>query len=384
MATFLAEREGFEPSVTCATPLFESGQFNHSCTSPCVPDIDILQEWSDFHYASWGTMNDMKVWRVISLTLWGFILTLMLAISGSYYLLSTTVLDQAKTTAALHKTNFYDVIRDQVLLPKVQEQISPGQTGAVLPQQDIVTEVKDTFTLDKVQVIIDSVMGATYRWADSKTPAIEFSIPIANEKQALTTALEARIRQNVNALPRCDASSEISDNLATATCLPAYITRDAVSAAAITELHDHSQAVGDTLTPEVLSMTNKDLQSSVNAPDYIGYLWAINLVALPLALIITLYLLLKRRGVGLVVVGVSIFMIGLIALSAYVLLHQFSASSFDEALSKEVVKASKFLLEPALMLASAIGLGTGIIAAAGGIFWQRARNKKRGSDILET
>ena len=31
---YLAEREGFEPSKACALPLFESGQFNHSCTSP--------------------------------------------------------------------------------------------------------------------------------------------------------------------------------------------------------------------------------------------------------------------------------------------------------------------------------------------------------------
>ena len=30
----MAEREGFEPSIACAIPLFESGQFNHSCTSP--------------------------------------------------------------------------------------------------------------------------------------------------------------------------------------------------------------------------------------------------------------------------------------------------------------------------------------------------------------
>jgi hypothetical protein len=30
----MAEREGFEPSRACTLPLFESGQFNHSCTSP--------------------------------------------------------------------------------------------------------------------------------------------------------------------------------------------------------------------------------------------------------------------------------------------------------------------------------------------------------------
>ena len=32
--TYLAERQGFEPWVPCGTPLFESGQFNHSCISP--------------------------------------------------------------------------------------------------------------------------------------------------------------------------------------------------------------------------------------------------------------------------------------------------------------------------------------------------------------
>jgi hypothetical protein len=31
---YMAERQGFEPWVSCNTPLFESGQFNHSCISP--------------------------------------------------------------------------------------------------------------------------------------------------------------------------------------------------------------------------------------------------------------------------------------------------------------------------------------------------------------
>ena len=33
-ASNLAERKGFEPLVPCGTPLFESGQLNHSCISP--------------------------------------------------------------------------------------------------------------------------------------------------------------------------------------------------------------------------------------------------------------------------------------------------------------------------------------------------------------
>jgi site-specific DNA recombinase len=34
--THLAERRGFEPRIPCGIPLFESGQFNHSCISPTV------------------------------------------------------------------------------------------------------------------------------------------------------------------------------------------------------------------------------------------------------------------------------------------------------------------------------------------------------------
>lgn len=38
----VAEREGFEPSIPCGIPLFESGQFNHSCTSPYLAIVIYL------------------------------------------------------------------------------------------------------------------------------------------------------------------------------------------------------------------------------------------------------------------------------------------------------------------------------------------------------
>jgi hypothetical protein len=34
MGKYVAEKEGFEPSVPCGTPDFESGTFDHSATSP--------------------------------------------------------------------------------------------------------------------------------------------------------------------------------------------------------------------------------------------------------------------------------------------------------------------------------------------------------------
>ena len=33
---YLAERVGFEPTVPCGTPDFESGTFDHSATSPVL------------------------------------------------------------------------------------------------------------------------------------------------------------------------------------------------------------------------------------------------------------------------------------------------------------------------------------------------------------
>ena len=37
LVLLLAEREGFEPSVPCSTPDFESGTIDHSATSPLGP-----------------------------------------------------------------------------------------------------------------------------------------------------------------------------------------------------------------------------------------------------------------------------------------------------------------------------------------------------------
>ena len=48
----LAEREGFEPSKAFTLPLFESGQFNHSCISPIL----------DFDSFFWYTRQDSNLW----------------------------------------------------------------------------------------------------------------------------------------------------------------------------------------------------------------------------------------------------------------------------------------------------------------------------------
>ena len=36
----MAEKEGFEPSVPCGTPDFESGTFDHSATSPGAGQLE--------------------------------------------------------------------------------------------------------------------------------------------------------------------------------------------------------------------------------------------------------------------------------------------------------------------------------------------------------
>lgn len=319
----------------------------------------------------------MKVWRVISLTLWSVVLTVLLIVSGAYYLLSSTVLDQSKATNALRQTGFYDVVRSQVLLPKVQEQLSAGQSAsAVLPSQDVLNSVNQVFTADKIRSITDQVLGAAYQWSDNKSPTIDFSIPVANEKDALGKALQAQIQQNVAELPRCGANDEVPDNLAQATCLPLYVSRDTVSSAVISDMQQHLQTVDDKLTPDTLHVTNKDLGSAVNTPDYIGYLWTLNLITLPLSLVIALYLLLKRRGAGLIAIGASILVVGIIGLTAYGALSSAKLASTDNALDNEIIKASQLLIKPTLLLGSGVSTAAGLAAIVGGIFWQRARRQK--------
>ena len=48
-ASLLAEREGFEPSVRGnRTLVFETSQFNHSCTSPLTSIVTEVRIWYDY------------------------------------------------------------------------------------------------------------------------------------------------------------------------------------------------------------------------------------------------------------------------------------------------------------------------------------------------
>ena len=60
----MAEREGFEPSIAFAIPLFESGQFNHSCTSPHCGDTPAFLIVSDEEYTK--SMEDSVFTKIIN------------------------------------------------------------------------------------------------------------------------------------------------------------------------------------------------------------------------------------------------------------------------------------------------------------------------------
>lgn len=316
----------------------------------------------------------MKTWRVISLTLWGIILTTLLVVSGAYLLLAHTVLDQTRTTNALKQTAFYKTVREDAFLPAVRDQLAKDDAGGtILPPQDTLTEVERVFTVDKVQRMSDEILGATYRWLDKKTPELEFSVPIASEKQAIVDGLSARIRQNVAALPTCTRAADIPDRLGDATCLPPFSSRDEVSESAITEMNTHLRDTGDALTPEVLGMTRDNFGSGMNLPDFVSYAWALHLAALPLAALIILYLLLKRRGAGLIAVGASVFIVGIIAFALYGALSSPELIRTNDALANEMIRATKLMVDPILVWAGSIGVIVGIGKIVSGILWLRAR-----------
>ena len=56
---YLAERVGFEPTVPCGTPDFESGTFGHSATSPATQALD-CSSGPDRHLPGFGIQQRLQ------------------------------------------------------------------------------------------------------------------------------------------------------------------------------------------------------------------------------------------------------------------------------------------------------------------------------------
>lgn len=319
----------------------------------------------------------MKVWRVISTTFIALMILGFLSVSAAYFVLENSVLDSERVETALAASPAYTLVRDQYVIPTVQQRVAGDATfGAALTQTDFLDSLRVALPEEKIQELSNSVLDATYLWVNKKSPDIELSVSLADEKQVFLDDLSGRVSTNLAKLPVCRAYS-VTDTLADIDCISPYATRDEYRDEIMQAVRQSVDQVDTTVTAATLGLDRAALGPARNIPDYVSYLWTLNLVTLPFAVLLSLYLIAKRRGVGMIVVGI---VIGMVAVSCYALGRAIlSAPLPPDELLRTLAGAGIPLITVQLQFLALWGGAASATMIVAGVLWISLGRKRRQS-----
>lgn len=308
----------------------------------------------------------MKVWRVISLTLWGIVLFGLLIVSVGYYTLDQSVMNQTKMKQALESHSTYKIVRTEQVIPQFmgRSPVDLDDTG-VLTQSDLLKALEQVFNEQKVKNLSEQVVDIMYEWLNKKRPDLTFSFDLSQEKQQLLANLSVRVVANAQKLPDCTDTFPDTNELREFTCIPYYTDAKTIASSVNAELASSFENLDITLTSDDVGLTARQLGALVNLPDYYGYLWALNLVTLPLAGLLALYLLIKRRGTGVIAIGAVVLVSATALLVGGHTIGRFVPHS--DPMVHAILQAAYEVIGETINLFTLIGLTSGIILITLGI-----------------
>jgi len=316
----------------------------------------------------------MKAWRIINLHLWGICLFILLAISLGYLLLSHTVLNQSAVRERLVTTNAYEVIQSDIIIPRITKMIEEESPfTSLITREDVRQSLKTAFSTQRVEKISEPALTSFYDWMNKKQPDLAFSVSITEEKQLFLQDLNNRIGAKIKALPSCRLENLTTADISELVCLPPFGSAGDVVQSLTSTLKQKVMATDDAITDKTLGLSGQNLGGFINLPDYAGYWWALNFITLPLAGLITLYLIIKRRGAGLLTVGIVLLFLGIAAGIGYVLLGMVNMPG--TALFQAFYEAIIPLIQHDLLLGCAGLFLFGIMTVVSGTLWMK-RTKK--------
>lgn len=317
----------------------------------------------------------MKVWRIITLVIWSLFLAGLLVVSTLYLLAYQTVLNQQAVTAQLTSEQFVTSFRSEVVIPQAQSIIKANTTpNALLSDETVKTALEKSFTVEKTRAIITASLPSIYAWLDKKSPDISLSIPVEAELKTFRQAINDEVGAKLKALPDCtfyDVSPEVVTRLE---CMPLYLSAETVLSEVMSEVDNGIASAPSELTAETFGLTAKQLGPGINAPDYLSYLWALNLITTPLAALTIIYLILRRRGAGLLAVGIV-----LLALGAGLLVGSVTVGSqmlSGSALQQSLTTITTVLLGERMRFWGLVGGGSGLAMIILGAVWLQKRRPK--------
>lgn len=319
----------------------------------------------------------MNVWRGFTLTVWIVVMTLLAAFVMHYHAFQSTALDGKQVKSELKKSGVYENIRDTFLRDNVLSSLTSKYPDNKLLDQELVTSVlAETLPSSVLAEQLDPVVDATYRWLDSKEPEILFSVDVSNREQVLYRSLEVQLGKKVAALPSCGDYRYPPENaVLNDRCIPVYTSDEEVTELISNAVRQEGTPLGDPITSEAFTVPQEQKAFLKQIPTYLNYLWVINVVALIILGLLSLFVIASRRLTGVIAIGVSLIVAGTIVLVSAPIIGRISAPSPDgvSGLLQKVIDS----YAPAFVSLStsygflAIASGAGIVTLSALWIWRR-------------
>jgi hypothetical protein len=250
----------------------------------------------------------------------------------------------------------------------------------IATKEDIQKAFDVTFPPSYIQQQTNVILDATYDWIDGKQPAIVFSIPIKEKRDAFTANLTSQIEPRIAALPQCTTRTSPATDVPT--CLPQGVKASDYTSQLL-RLSDSDDFLAKPITPQLLAQSGQPLPNISALPTYANYIRTLT-AALPVGILLcaAAYVLLSDSKLrGLAMVSRRTFFHGLFVAVAGGLLWWFGASLdlgvTSQGADAQQIAVVKNILNPLMRhvlpdLGRAIILYSGIVTLVGGIGWLTA------------
>lgn len=256
--------------------------------------------------------NPMKVWRGFTLTVWVILLTLLATYAMQYRALQTTALDKEVAKVHLQRSGAYETFRDTVLLDKLRSIVQEQFPKNTLVDDAMLRAVlAETLPKAEMERRFEPAVDAFYGWIDSKEPEISFSIDLSDRVGVFYRVLEVQLAKKLTSLPSCgDYRYPPEDAVLVDKCIPVYISVAEVTSTVMGSLETSELPFGNTITHETFASSQSQTIVPKQTPTYLNYLWVLNYIALALFILISLLLVISRKSLGLIAIGISLIAAG--------------------------------------------------------------------------
>lgn len=324
----------------------------------------------------------MSITKGVFLSFVGLFLAVCLGFVVVYLILNATLLNQSSAREWVDKGARYDTINKTEVAPRILGAIESQAPGQKLIDQPMIERALEAAVpAEFYKELSDTIVAANYKWLQSGSPEVTFSVPLKAKIDAFYAALLPQVQQKISELPKCNNYGADESSVLAADCLPVFTTAEEATAAIKARIQS-GLPYSETFTQDQLDIRLDQAPATRNLNSYVSYLWLANLIALPLIALFTIILLWSGRWFGTIVLGASGLMVGIVG---FVLIGKiptlFDQLNRSDSLLGAILNEAKTSVTSTATGLMVLLVVLGIILITLGLIWRHLQRRKHPSRI---